>query len=329
MSEYRVNLEIFAGPMDLLLHLVRKEEVDIYEIPVSKITDQYLHYIKVLKSLDIDVAGDFLVMAATLMQIKSAMLLPKAEPEQADSDEDSSDPRVQLIHQLLEYKKFKDAANRLGDAVEYQQTKHPRPSIVVQQLKGKAARDQQKDLDIDQVSVWDLLDAFDSVMEATGGHYDMSRIRDDTPIDLYEIEMLTRLQDEGAMTFERLFESGSQRIVLVGMFLALLELIRGRLISVEQPESSRQIYIKPLTDKPAEIAVQEQVLASRKWEESEQQFSRPSTDEEQSTSNVEKSDNITTEPRIPVVELPPNKISSQPETKKYETENSDKSINKE
>lgn len=326
MSEYRVNLEIFAGPMDLLLHLVRKEEVDIYEIPISKITDQYLHYIKVLKSLDIDVAGDFLVMAATLMQIKSAMLLPRAEPDQAETDEDSEDPRVQLIHQLLEYKKFKDAANRLGDAVEHQQTKYPRPSTVVQQLKGKAAKDQQKDLDIDQVSVWDLLDAFDSVMEATGGHYDISHIRDDTPIDLYEIEMLTRLQDEGAMTFKRLFETGSRRIVLVGMFLALLELIRDSLISVEQPESNGEIYIKSLTDKPAETAVQEQVKTYREEEEPEQSSHKSSADN-QVTEDREQTGKNTTEPRIPVVELPPNKISPQSKTEKYRIENSDENTN--
>ena len=93
MADYRVNLDIFAGPLDLLLYLVRKEEVDIYEIPIARITDQYLHYIEMLKSLNIDLAGDFLVMAATLMQIKSAMLLPKAEPELL-TDEDFSDPRA-------------------------------------------------------------------------------------------------------------------------------------------------------------------------------------------------------------------------------------------
>ena len=113
MADYRVNLEIFAGPLDLLLYLVRKDEVDIYDIPIAKITDQYIHYIELLKSLDIDLAGDFLVMAATLMQIKSAMLLPKAEPDQLQ-DDDLSDPRRELIRQLLEYKKFKDAAGFLS-----------------------------------------------------------------------------------------------------------------------------------------------------------------------------------------------------------------------
>ena len=107
MSDYRVNIDIFAGPLDLLLYLVRKEEVDIYDIPLARITDQYLRYIEILKNLDIDLAGDFLVMAATLMHIKSAMLLPKADIEGMQTD-DLADPRAELIRQLLEYKKFKE-----------------------------------------------------------------------------------------------------------------------------------------------------------------------------------------------------------------------------
>ena len=112
MTQYRVNLDIFAGPLDLLLYLVRTEEVDIYDIPIARITDQYVKYIDFLKRLDIDLAGDFLVMAATLMEIKSAMLLPRPEPGQAGY-EDITDPREQLVRQLLEYKRFKDAANLL------------------------------------------------------------------------------------------------------------------------------------------------------------------------------------------------------------------------
>jgi segregation and condensation protein A len=315
LDGYRVNLEIFAGPLDLLLHLVKKDEVDIYEISISKITDQYLHYIKVLKELDIDIAGDFLVMAATLMQIKSAMLLPRTESDSEQDDQDLTDPRTQLIHQLLEYKKFKDAANRLGDAVENQQTKYPRPSTVVRQLKGNAVKAQQKDLDIEQVSVWDLLDAFDSVMQATGGHYDISRIQDDTPIDLYEIEMLTRLQDEGAMTFKTLFTTGSAKIVLVGMFLALLELIRDDLISVEQSDKNEEIYIKALTDIPAEKAVQNAVLKAQKEYENSEYSSQLN---EQQSNTTENSENTDSKPKIPIVELPPDKISSKLQQKNYD-----------
>lgn len=256
MADYRVNLEIFAGPLDLLLYLVRKEEVDIYDIPIAKITDQYIRYIELLKSLDIDLAGDFLVMAATLMQIKSAMLLPKAEPDQLQ-DDDLSDPRTELIRQLLEYKKFKDAANLLNAAADEQQERFPRPGTIVEMLKPNA----EPEVDIEQVSLWDLLEAFDTICRATGNVRDISSIKDDTPIDLYQIEILHRLQTEGSMTFERIFESRTSRFVMVGLFLALLELIREKLAWVEQASDS-SIYVRALTDEPAEQAVQEAILAS-------------------------------------------------------------------
>ena len=257
MADYRVNLDIFAGPLDLLLYLVRREEVDIYDIPIAKITDQYIRYIEMFKSLDIDLAGDFLVMAATLMQIKSAMLLPKAEPEQFQED-DLADPRAELIRQLLEYKKFKDAANLLAGATDETKKRFPRPGAIVGQLKP----DVEPAIDIEQVSVWDLLEAFDSVMKATGANLNITHIKDDTPIDLYQIEILHRLQTEGPISFERIFESRANRAVMIGLFLALLELIRERLVWVEQPASSMQLYLRSLTDEPAEEAVQKAVLAA-------------------------------------------------------------------
>ena len=259
MADYRVNLDIFAGPLDLLLYLVRKEEVDIYDIPIAKITDQYIHYIEMLKSLDIDLAGDFLVMAATLMQIKSAMLLPKAEPDSAlIGEDDLADPRAELIRQLLEYKKFKDAANLLNAAADEQKERFPRPGTIVERLKPNA----EPEIDIEQVSLWDLLEAFDSICKAIGTIGDISRIKDDTPIDLYQIEILHRLQTEGPMTFERLFESRTNRFVMIGLFLALLELIREKLIWAKQRASSSSIYLRPLTDEPAEQAVQKAIIAA-------------------------------------------------------------------
>jgi segregation and condensation protein A len=257
LANYRVDLEIFAGPLDLLLYLVRKEEVDIYDIPIAKITDQYIRYIEMLKSLDIDLAGDFLVMAATLMQIKSAMLLPKAEPDSVGGDDDLTDPRAELIRQLLEYKRFKDAANLLNAAADEQKERFARPGTIVERLKPDA----EPEIDIDRVSIWDLLEAFDLICKATGTVPDISRITDDTPIDLYQIEILHRLQTEGPMTFERIFEPGSDRVVMIGLFLALLELIREKLIWAEQSNSSA-IFVRPLTDEPAERAVQKAILAA-------------------------------------------------------------------
>lgn len=257
MADYRVNLDIFAGPLDLLLYLVRKEEVDIYDIPLAKITDQYLRYVELLKQFDIDLAGDFLVMAATLMEIKSAMLLPTAEPE-AEISEDASDPRSELIRQLLEYKRFKDAANLLDAAAEQQRERFGRPTNLIDRL----TPDAEPEVDMDQVSVWDLLEAFDTVCKSIGTTAYTGHIKDDTPIDLYQIEILHRLQTEGPMTFERIFESRPNRLVMVGLFLALLELIRDRLAWAEQSDSaSQQIYLRALTDEPAEQAVQNAILA--------------------------------------------------------------------
>ena len=280
MADYRVNLDIFAGPLDLLLYLVRKEEVDIYDIPIAKITDQYVSYIEILKNFDIDLAGDFLVMAATLMQIKSAMLLPKAEPDQIAAD-DFADPRAELIRQLLEYKRFKDAANLLDDAADEQSERFPRPSTIVEQLMPDA----EPQIDIEQVSIWDLLEAFDSIMKATGSTIDIRRIKDDTPIDLHQIEILHRLQTEGSLSFERIFENKANRIVMVGLFLALLELIREGLVWAEQPTPA-SIYLRALTDEPPEQAVQKAIIA---------------TSETQNDKTPEKKGQLP----IAVVELPP------------------------
>lgn len=255
MADYRVNLDIFAGPMDLLLYLVRREEVDVYDIPIAEITDQYIRYIEMLKSLDIDLAGDFLVMASTLLQIKSAMLLPKTEDEGTLGGEDLTDPRAELIRQLLEYKKFKDAANLLSASADETGKRFSRPGTIIEQLKPGA----EPEVDIEQLSVWDLLEAFGSIVEATGGaSFDISHIKDDTPIDLYQIEILHRLQTEGGMSFEQVFEGRTKRIVMIGLFLAILELIREKLVGAEQQGAS--ITLLALTEENAEQAVQKAIF---------------------------------------------------------------------
>ncbi len=264
MTQYRVDIDVFAGPLDLLLYLVRKEEVDIYDIPIAHITGQYLKYIEMLKLLDIDLAGDFLVMAATLMEIKSVMVLPRTELEDAD-DQGIQDPRLELIRQLLEYKKFKDAANLLEDSASRRKEKFTRPDSVISNLKP----DTEPELDIDQVSIWTLLEAFDSIMQATGHLAKFDHIKDDTPIDLYQIEILHRLQTEGPMTFEEIFKESSSRLVMVGLLLALLELIHDQLIWVEQSKQLEPILVRALTDEPAEQAVQRTIVSGPVPEESE------------------------------------------------------------
>ncbi len=257
MAAYRVDLDIFSGPLDLLLYLVKKDEVDIYDISITKITDQYLRYLDMLRQLDIELAGDFLVLAATLMQIKSQMLLPKDDLDGADDEDTDADPRAELIRQLLEYKRFKDAANQLDEAQQAQSQRHGRPDTVIEQLK----QDSEPELDLDQISTWDLLEAFDNLLKATGSYADYSHITDETPIDIYQIEILDRLQREGPMTFARLFQSGTNRAELVGMFLALLELLREGLAWAQQEQGQSGIYVRSLTDEPAEKAVREAIYS--------------------------------------------------------------------
>jgi segregation and condensation protein A len=289
LADYRVNLDIFAGPLDLLLYLVRKEEVDIYDIPLARITDQYLQYLELLKQLDIDLAGDFLVMAATLIEIKSAMLLPKAEPEQMAQD-DSGDPRAELIRQLLEYKKFKDAANLLEAAADHQQERFGRPTSLISRL----VPDAEPEVDMDRVSIWDLLEAFDTVCKATGTQAYTGHIHDDTPIDLYQIEVLHRLQTEGPLTFERIFDGKPNRLIMVGLFLSMLELIRSKLIWAEQPENSNQIYVRSLTEEPAEQAVQRAIMAVGEVAQAPEVAQMPKEEPAQAAHTLP----------IPIVELP-------------------------
>jgi segregation and condensation protein A len=285
--------------MDLLLYLVRREEVDIYDIPIAEITDQYIRYIEMLKSLDIDLAGDFLVMASTLLQIKSAMLLPKSDADSALGSEDLVDPRAELIRQLLEYKKFKDAANLLGVAADETNKRFARPGTIIEQLKPGS----EPEVDIEQLSVWDLLEAFGSILEATGGtRFDVSYIKDDTPIDLYQIEILQRLQTEGEMGFERIFENRTSRIVMIGLFLALLELIREKLVAAEQ--HGAYINLRALTEKKAEEAVREAIF----------ELTEANNKQAVQAKKPEK-------PPIPIAEKPPESQQSASDTA-YEKVNS-------
>ena len=239
--------------MDLLLYLVRKDEVDLYDIPIAQVTDQYIQYTEMLERLDVNLASDFLVMAATLMEIKSVMLLPRVESDQIAGEEET-DPRAELVRQLLEYKKFKDAANLLNAVADQHGERFNRPGSIM-------AGQTEHDVDLEQVSVWDLLDAFDALCRATGQLEDVRNIKDDTPIDLYQIEILDRLQSAGGMTFRRLLEHHPHRIAMVGQFLALLELVRWKLVSVEQVEDSADLFVSALTEEPAAQAVNRVILA--------------------------------------------------------------------
>ena len=239
--EYRVELEVYNGPLDLLLYLIKRDELDIYDIPIAKITDSYLGYVNMLRDiktregLDINVAGDFLVMAATLMEIKSAMLLPKAPAVQQNDGptaaQEITDPRYELVQQLLEYKRLKDSATLLERKQQEHESRFPRVPAV---REGEA--DEPPPVDLDEVQIWDLLAAFDRLMKEVGTRKPRYHevLYDDTPIDLHAADIEDRLKREAKLTLRQLIVGRKSRSEMIGVFLALLELIREKKILVEQ-----------------------------------------------------------------------------------------------
>ena len=247
MAEYRVNLDIYNGPMDLLLYLIRREEVDIYDIPIARVTEQYVKYVEVLHQIDPNLAGEFLVMAATLMEIKTRMLLPTPPPEEGRAEGLAIDPRAELVRQLLEYKAFKDAASDLASAAEVQNLKFPRQA----NLPGL-----EDAIDLEDAQVWDLLDAFSRLLAATGRALRQEEvIYDDTPVELHAADIIDRLQREGPLTFRQVFEGRMLRTEIVGLFLALLELVRQKKVFAAQEGNFREIHIHLNPSPPAQSEV--------------------------------------------------------------------------
>jgi len=236
MGEYRVNLEIYNGPLDLQLYLIRRDEVDVHDIPIARITSQYMDYVELLKHLDPNLAGEFLVIAATLMEIKTRMLLPSAPPEEVDAEGLQVDPRADLVRQLLEYKSFKDAAADLRVAREEQAGRFGRQIV--------EDTDAHREVDLEDVQVWDLLDAFNGLMAAIGADaLAQEIIYDDTPIELHATDIMHRLQTDGPTSFANIFEGRTARSEIVGLFLALLELIRRKWILARQSGNFQEIEV--------------------------------------------------------------------------------------
>ena len=228
-ERYKVDLEAFSGPLDLLLYLIRQSEVEIYDIPIAEITDQYLAYIDLLKEINVSVAGEFVWMAATLMEIKSRMLLPREELPEGD---DLDDPRMELVQQLLEYQRYKDAALSLEDRASKQSQKFTRPPMERAALGDVSRRDMRQALSA--ASLWDLLTAFSRVLKETAAAGPKTIIYDGKPQEQYLRELLERLQAEQSVGFFELFAGVDDRAAVIGVFLAILELVRLEFLRVEQ-----------------------------------------------------------------------------------------------
>jgi segregation and condensation protein A len=233
MSDYQVKLEIFEGPLDLLLHLIRKNEVDIFDIPIATITDQYLEYLDMMKALNISVAGDFLVMASTLVHIKSRMLLPAREDE-----EEQEDPRVEITRPLLEYLRFKEMAGELSERDLLARDVFARP--LLQDLKRQLLSDEP----LLEVSLFQLIDAFKKIVEERipGAQLTMQverwSLKDKTTY------IMDQLKIRPFVYFTELFDQDRTISEFIVTFLALLELVQMGLVRILQPEPYKEIRLE-------------------------------------------------------------------------------------
>ncbi len=219
---YTVKLEIFEGPLDLLLHLIRRNQVDIYDIPIATITDQYLDYLNMMRSLNLDVAGEFLLMAATLLQIKSKTLLPLPPEEEAEEGED---PRAELVNRLLEYQKYKEMAARLQERDMLDR------DIFVQGNQAEGSEDRG----LVEVGVFELIEALKDVLNRASieAAYDITLDRITIEERIAQILEAVNLERSGLL-FSALFSGVSSKEDIIVTFLALLELIKMRMIKVYQ-----------------------------------------------------------------------------------------------
>jgi segregation and condensation protein A len=236
MSEYKVKFEVFEGPLDLLLYLIKKEEVDIYEVNLTRLATQFVEYIETMRLLDLEIAGEFLVMASTLLYIKSRELLPVDQQVQVEGEEDGEDPRWELIRQLVEYKKFKDAATQLAVLEARQENVFPRTPIKIEfEAEARVGN---------EASIFDLLNAVSSVLQRFNKRPDQRDIFEDKWSVSEKIEQLMRaINEKPRVKFSELFAGVTSRSEVVVTFLALLELIRLKQLMAVQAEAFGEIDI--------------------------------------------------------------------------------------
>jgi segregation and condensation protein A len=244
---YQVRIENFEGPLDLLLHLIKKSEINIYDIPIHLIAQQYLTYIEAMEDLNLTVAGEFLVMAATLLQIKSKMLLPVDET--VVDEEDGPDPREELVRRLLEYKKFKEAARQLDEHERLWREIYSRAQSPVVELESDETL-------LDNVSLFDLVDALQGILDRNPGKKLMDILPDNLTVRDRMNTILEVLERQESVNFVELFEPACHRLVIIVTFLALLELMRLRTARVFQPDHFGPILVSrafSLVPDPAEL----------------------------------------------------------------------------
>src|SRR3954471_19798250 len=237
-TDYKVKLEVFEGPLDLLLFLVKRDEIDIYEISLERITKQYLEYLQAFKELNIDVAGEFVVMAANLIYWKSRSLLP-ADQQPPEEDVEEDDPRWELIRQLIEYKKFKEAAEQL----QFRQLEQEK---IFSRTSGAPALLANAPLRLGEVGIFQLINAFQTVLKRVDARESLQEIFGEnfTVSDKID-QILARVSKGAAVRFSTLFAEAASRVEIVVTFLALLELIRLKQVRAVQNDPFAEIEIAP------------------------------------------------------------------------------------
>lgn len=243
---YRVQLDVFSGPLDLMLYLVKRHELDILDLPIAKITRQFSDMLEVIEVLDLDLIGDFVVMASTLVEIKSRMVLPRPEEDVVEVPEGEDDPRSDLVRQLIEYKKYKDAARLLEEHAAEWQEHYPRLSDERPVSGGDPSEDRIK-----EVELWDLVSALSRILRRSPATNQTAIIYDDTPISTYVQRIHDLVMQQGRVAFSSLFADACSKSKIVGIFLAILELLRHYHLRAEQPVEYGEIWVLP----PLEPAV--------------------------------------------------------------------------
>jgi len=245
-SDYRIKLQVFEGPLDLLLFLIRKNELDIYDIPIESVTRQYLEVIYAMKDLQLELAGEFFVMAATLMEIKSRMLLPKHQQAvDPNAEEEDLDPRWELVHQLLQYKKFKEASGRLGEMAAAAQDRYGREASAFAPASERPLQH------VDRIELWNN---FNLVLRRLAEKLVVGQIHAEQVTVADQMEFILRHIKEGrrVFTFSSLFNTKISLRRLVSTFLAMLELTRLHKLTLQQDEAFADIVCTVVEEKPLE-----------------------------------------------------------------------------
>ena len=247
--DFQVDLDLFHGPLDLLLYLVRRNELDALEVAVARVTEQFVEFLDVLEAIDLDLVGEFLVAAGALIEIKSRFTLP--QPESEDEPELIEEPRGELVRHLLEYKKFRNAATALEERAAQWQERYPR-------LSDDRPR-QSKDLSADrikEVELWDLVSALSRILKKQTAAGNVKIRYDETPVAVYIERIGNQVKRDGRVPFSELFEKTSRRSRIVSIFLAILELLRHHGFRAQQPEAFGEIWIVP---PPADATVSDDI----------------------------------------------------------------------